>query len=317
MALTYLYSDRADILPDEATKEAGATDCYLIFDIEGTGTDTDGTVYDIDWPTDAQTTPEPIYNDTGKVAPGVEMDHIYYWPHLNHVEMAYRITANDAQNIRSQASTTMEYVDGAKQEFPAQTGAGTFVSNVNCGHNLALFSLGNWITSIPVKYTFTGPDKELEFTYTARPDTFTAYLDAEELAVQGNYEELAANYEVAYVYDKNDRHTYDVEFTKAEIELFKVDSYGNMNSLGTKTIWNGGPDSPFYGPYGPFTYDKDSGKNAIMFSFWDDGIDAAFADDAEYFRLYFYAEGSGTDTDGTVYPFTEEMYSTEYTEIPD
>ena len=312
--LTFHYEGTLNATPPADAE--GATHYYLICNIAGTGTDTidpDRAVYTVHRPLSVDLASIPLPGVT-LVEPEVSFDHLYWYQMVDHLELGYDITANDATNITSQAEITYDpsASDHYEHTLPEVTGAGTKTVEDNAGGHLTIFSGGQWITTITVNYELGGESKVKEFEFPGNPEFMSAYLEAVPGVMSGSIDKLNLGYEVNMVYKADDPHSYSLDFTKVEIEWFEVDSHGNDIPVGTETIWSNSNSDPqvFTGPYisGP-----DADGNMIQgYSFWYADLDATPPDpDALRFKLHFHAEINGDD----VYDSPHELYT--YTEKRD
>lgn len=306
LALTYTYNGKIDTTPSAAAAAAGATHYYLIFSLEGTGTDSlDGAVYRINYPTDAQSDHVELTAGTLE-SPAVSISHVWYWGEvntpggLNHAEVEYVIVPNDADpgSIHSTATITSTY-DPSWTVSKTMSGSGTLDANMSTrGAGFILFpsSAAQWITKVEVSYTLGGKPGTVTATVTDYPKLWGAGIWAEYLMHSGPVNNMSANYEISFSHYTADRMTYSFDFIKAT--LVWLDDGDNV--VGSKVIWNGGSDSPYYGPY-PYV---DGEYDVLGYSFWDDDIDATPPDPAATrFQLIFTAAADATDTDGSVYTF--------------
>ena len=319
MEIVFLYEHMTDITPlDDA---ADATHFYLIYEIEGTGTDTDGTVYRIADPTGTETSPawieEPSYTE-----PTVSISGVYLYTSLRHAEVRYSITANDATNIKSQAEISCEWGSYYKSKctLPEMTGSGDFTADANYGDNLQGASGSTWETTIYMSYNLGSSSRTRTFSISGRPEIRYCYLDfASDYYVSDDITDMSIGRELKLVFMNDDPHKYTAEFNKVEIEWFKYDSYGNEISVGRREIWEGsfteGEGPVFYGPYGPMTDTEDSSQQCYEYSFWYTNLNATPPDpEAVLFRLHFYGKISGNDS----YDTSDELYAytEEYMELP-
>jgi len=319
MEIVFLYEGTPDLTPPEDAR--GATHFYLIYEIEGTGTDTDGTVYRIADPTGTETAPawieEPVYNE-----PTISVSGVYLYTSLRHAEVRYSITANDATNIKSQAEISCEWGSYYKSKctLPEMTGSGDFTADANYGDNLQGASGSTWETTIYMSYNLGSSSRTRTFSISGRPEIRYCYLDfASDYYVSDDITDMSIGRELKLVFKNDDPHKYTAEFNKVEIEWFKYDSYGNEISVGRREIWEGsfteGEGPVFYGPYGPMTDTEDSSQKCYEYSFWYTNLNATPPDpEAVLFRLHFYGKISGNDS----YDTSDELYAytEEYMELP-
>ena len=300
--LTFSYSGTLDATPPADAE--GATHYYLICYTEGTGTDTDETVYWINRPTSAELTPIALPGVT-LVEPEVTFDHLYWYQLVDHLELGYEITANDATDITSQAKIT--YDPGGlymEHTMPEVTGAGSKKVEDNAGGDLQIFSGGQWVTTITLQYKLGGESKEKVLTVPGNPELFSGYMETKLGSISGTFSNMNVGCELHVYYRDGDSHEYTPKFKKVDIEWFR----NNYESVGTSTIWEEGGQQVFLGPYS-------SGPNAdgnmdLEYSFWYEGLDATPPlSSVTKFQLHFYGEMNGNDEYDTameLYAFTDK-----------
>ena len=302
-SLTFRYEGTLDATPPADAE--GATHYYLICYMEGTGTDTDGTVYRINRPTSADLTPIALPGVT-LVEPELSFDHLYWYQLVDHLELGYEITANDATDITSQAKITYDPGGSFHLEhtMPEVTGAGTKTVEDNAGGDLAIFSGGQWVTTITLQYKLGGESKEKVLTVPGNPKLFSGYMETKFGSISGTFSNMNVGYELHVYYRDGDRHKYTPKFKKVDIEWFRND----YESVGTSTIWEEGDQQVFWGPYpsGP----NADGNMDLEYSFWYEGLDATPPlSSATQFQLHFYGEMNGNDEFDTateLYAFTDK-----------
>ena len=291
--LTYEYHDILNVVPPADAAEA--THFYLNYYMEGTGTDTDGTVYTIHTPTYGQSTPCEIEKDLE-----VEINYIYLWDELNHIEVGYTITPGDAEDIRSVATVTSD-IDPAKTvTMDERTGSGLIRVNADGSDRLWWHHSGDsWTVEVVLNYTMHGENRTRTFSVSMPPE-FKGNLSLYGLGVSGSGTDVdnqTVTSDIVFEYPADDRHKYNINVTG--IDIGWKDKNGNKIGS-TKTIWNGTGASPVTGPTGPVI----DGDRASLTFHYDGTLDAARLADAEgatHYYLIFHTEGTGKDTDGTVY----------------
>ena len=172
--LTFHYEGTLDATPPADAE--GATHYYLIFYTEGTGKDVerDGHVYTVHRPTSIELTSIALPGVT-LVDPEVSFDHLYWYSAVDHLELGYEVTANDAAIISSQATITFDPWSGEHRELtmPEVNGAdsvGSITVEKNNGEELFIQSSGPWVTTITLRYTLGGESKEKEIEVRRYPD---------------------------------------------------------------------------------------------------------------------------------------------------
>ena len=306
--MEFTYEGAMDVTPlDDAE---GATAIYFIYEIDGAGKDSvDGTVYAIDWPVTKQSE-EAEFTALTDPTVSLSYDDVYWYSSVDHVKATYKITANDATDITSQATITYEYAGSMSFALPEAPGDGTVSVEANAGGNVTIFSGGNWVTTVKLKYKLGGVEKEKEFQFEGRPQVRYVDFDSVLGSKSGTLEEMDIGYEVNLTYKTDDPHAYSVDFSKVEIEWFTIDTYGIKTSVGTKSIWNKDDTKQvFWGPYVSTPDPNDPSQNIITYSFWYADLDATPSDpSATKFRLIFYADVNGDDSYDTkddAFTFTE------------
>ena len=158
---------------------------------------------------------EPTYKD-----PTVSIAHVYYWYCLGHIEVEYKITANDGESITSYSTVT-------SMRDPSMT-------------------VGMPSTDVTLAYTLNGENKTLTVSNTAQPE-FMDFLWLNPQYLSGNSSTInkAVSDTIKFRYGKNDRHTYDVSFAKIEMGWMKEVplsgggyTYEEVGST-KKTVWDG------------------------------------------------------------------------------
>ena len=288
--LTFHYAGTLDATPPADAE--GATHYYLICYAKGTGTDTeDGAVYTINRPTSAALTPIALPGVT-LVEPEVSFDHLYWYQTVDHLELAYEITANDATDITSQAIITYDpwVTDHFEHTMPEVTGAGSKKVEDNADGDLLIFSSGQWVTTITLRYKLGGESKEKVLEVSGNPEFKYPEMDTISVNSSGSIDALDLSCELNLVNKAGDSHDYSLDFTKVEIEWLKEDADWDYITVGSKTIWEG--------PGGAFEFlsrgQNSDGKKEVKYSFALDDVDATPSDPtATKFRLIFDANISG------------------------
>ena len=299
--LTYEYHDILNVVPPADAAEA--THFFLNYYMEGTGTDTDGTVYTIHTPTYGQSTPCEIEKDLE-----VEINYIYLWDELNHIEVGYTITPGDAEDIRSVATVTSD-IDPAKTvTMDERTGSGPIRVNADGSDRLWWHHSGDsWTVEVVLNYTMHGENRTRTFSVSMPPE-FKGPLWLYGLGASGSGTDAAnqtVTSDIVFQYPSDDRHTYNVSITGIDIGWEKQVSAGSgaytYEKIGSKrTIWDGTGTSPVTGPSGPVA-DGDYKQLTFSYSGTLDATPPADAEGATHYYLICYMEGTGTDTDGAVY----------------
>ena len=175
--LTFHYQDLADAFPGS---DMGDPDgCCLIFYIEGTGTDTDGTVYTIHEPLSCMT--DLLEYSPDLEEPDLTLDSVNWYQTVDHVEVVYEIDPGDAEDITSQATINYDLTWGhLEYTLPEMDGSGVIRAEGNANGALTLFSSGEWVTTIwnEIQAGRRGKGKG-SLHYRATPDVFGTLLEPE------------------------------------------------------------------------------------------------------------------------------------------
>ena len=286
--LTFDYHDLLNVVPP--ADAAGATHFYLDYYMKGTGTDTDGTVYTIHEPTFGRSTPCEIEKDLE-----VEINYIYLWDELNHIEVGYTITPGDAENITSIATVTSD-IDPAKTvTMTEQTGSGQISVNADGSDKLWWHHDGDyWKVEVVLNYTMHGENRTRTVSATMPPE-FKGNLSLEDLGTNGSGTDVdsqTVTSDFAFQYPSEDRHSYDISVTG--IDIGWKDKNGNKIGS-TMTVWNGSNPSPVTNPAGP-VIDGDHKNLTFHYEGTLNATPPADAEGATHYYLICNIAGTGTDT---------------------
>lgn len=317
--LRFEFNQTIDVTPSASASAAGATHFYLIFDIAGTGTDTDGTAYQLRYPTYGQSVPDSLSGDVSFTEPDISFETLTLWSGVDHVEVEYDIEPNDADV--SSLSSSMSITNASDGGFIASGSGGSMYGTVDVNATAAAAystpNPGTWTVQITLDYNVMGSPHSKTVTVNTVPTVYNLEEEADYIVHQGPPEQATVNYEVYFMSSVDDRHTYYPTFTAAYIE-WAAESGGTYVPVASRQIvWNGGDPNPYYGPY-PYS---NTYWNFIGYSFWHQTVNTvppASASGATHFRLIFEAGGYGTDTDGTNYTFhgVKRELATEWLTIP-
>ena len=231
------------------------------------------------------------------------------------MEVEYNIDPNDADPASISSTVTVSSVaDPGKSVTDTVAGDGTQDAELQCEGALFPTSADDWLTEVEVAYTVDGEAKTTDVSVTGDPEIWPFTMNADFGWQGGTRDDMEIGYEIDFTSKSADPMTYDVEFTSAVLEWAKDDG-GGLMPTDSKVIWDGSGPSPYYGPYPS----DDGTTKTIGYSFWEDSLDATPPGaDETHFRLIFQAEGTGTDTDGAVYPFAEGSLThyTDYLALP-
>ena len=219
---------------------------------------------------------------------------------LNHIEVGYTITPGDAEDIRSVATVTSD-IDPAKTvTMDERTGSGLIRVNADGSDRLWWHHSGDsWTVEVVLNYTMYGENRTRTVSATMPPE-FKGNLSLYGLGVSGSGTDVdnqTVTSDIVFEYPADDRHKYNINVTG--IDIGWKDKNGNKIGS-TKTIWNGTGASPVTGPTGPVI----DGDRASLTFHYDGTLDAtplADAEGATHYYLICHTEGTGKDTDGTVY----------------
>ena len=293
--LTFDYHDLLNVVPP--ADAAGATHFYLDYYMKGTGTDTDGTVYTIHEPTFGRSTPCEIEKDLE-----VEINYIYLWDELNHIEVGYTITPGDAENITSIATVT-SYIDSSKTiTMTEQAGSGKISVNADGSDKLWWHHSGDsWTVEVVLNYTMHGENRTRTVSATMPPE-FKGNLSLYGLGVSGSGTDVdsqAVTADIVFEYPADDRHKYNINVTR--IDIGWKDKNGEKIGS-TRTVWNGSNPSPVTNPAGP-VIDGDHKNLTFHYEGTLNATSPADVEGATHYYLIFYTEGTGKDVerDGHVY----------------
>jgi hypothetical protein len=300
--LQFTYSKTLNVEPDSYTASLDPTHFYFIYYISGTGRDTDGTVYTLRYPTYGQSSPDTLATVSYE-EPDLSITHVWYWPIINHIEVEYEIEPNDAEpssiNSAVTVSTSSSSYPIAQQSMGVQYG--TIDANMSAMGDIGPSSASSWVTEVTMTYSMGGQTKTKSASVFGTSRIWEFDVISSYLMHEGPPDSATVNFEVECMYELEDRHEYSPNFYKASIEWGKEEN-GSIEQIGSAmTFYPSSMDNPYYGPY-PYS---NSYAKFIGYSFWCQSVPATppVGTSASHFRLIFTADGYGTDTDGTQYPF--------------
>ena len=106
--------------------------------------------------------------------------------------------------------------------MPSKTGAGTIDANADGYGKITYMSADEWKTDVTLAYTLNGESKTLTVSNTAQPEFMDfLWLDPQYLSGNSSTTNKVVSDSIRFSYGKNDRHTYDVSFTKIEMGWMK------------------------------------------------------------------------------------------------
>ncbi len=231
--------------------------------------------------------------------PEITIDNVRYWGEFNswyglqHLQVEYTITPNDADNgsLSSYGSVSMVTGSTGSASWSAVAGDGTIQADVNCaGTGLFPNSVSEWLTEVTLEYTLNGEARTKTVSVQGRPDLYSCHMEAELISAETEADgRVSAEYRVRVTCSASDTHEYNPSFTGAEIIWY--DEYHNQ--VGSpRSIWSGGGDSPFTGN-GTHTAGDD---RYMEYTFRSGPIDVTPpSGEATCFRFSFNAEDRGAD----------------------
>lgn len=229
--------------------------------------------------------------------PDVSLDHVWYWGEFNapmglqRIEVAYTVTANDAQDIVSDVSLTSELEPENGISKNGISGSGALAANMDTGGVIFFNSADTWVPKIVLHYSLGGVAQEKTFTFTGqKPDRpFTPQIDI-------TVENQTATLRIGK--DSDDRYEYDITLLKAGIEWAKKEG-SNYTVLSESELWNSSEtDNPaqLSGPY------SDAVGIYYILNYESIDIGELRPAEADCMMIAVSAEGTGTDPDdGTSY----------------
>ena len=237
-------------------------------------------------------TPPPSYTE-----PTVSFSHIYYWDQINHAEVEYKITANDATAISSYAVVTSAADPSLSFSTGTVSGGGTITSQQDVSGQMEPLSADAWNVDLTLHYVLGGTVKTKTYHYSASPE-YQGLLRLYSIGTESSGSDSAKSVSarLGFYYPAGYRHDFDLRFTG--IKLGWMDSSYNPVALSDqRTVWDGIGTCPITGPTGPV----DDGDDQILEYLFSGTVnakptDAAISAGASYFYLLFELEGDALDT---------------------
>ena len=231
----FSYSTTLDVTPDAEAAAQGATHFFLAFGLSGTGTDTDGTGYEIRHPEEAFSYPQPL--EASLNAPTVSFSALRYWGEFNApgygidlFELSYVLTPNDATDLSADVSLSSSFENSYKWSDVTQTGAVSL--RRSAGGSPFNVSAAQWTPEVVLHYKLGGVEREEIFNFGVVP--LTGYRPMFSLTYSG------ATVTASLGSDGGDPFSYSVPgITAVEIEWLQQTSDSSWNYLSSTQLWPG------------------------------------------------------------------------------
>lgn len=280
----FSYSTTLDVTPDAEAAAQGATHFFLAFGLSGTGTDTDGTGYEIRHPEEAFSYPQPL--EASLNAPTVSFSALRYWGEFNApgygidlFELSYVLTPNDATDLSADVSLSSSFGNSYNWSDVTQTGAVSL--RRSAGGSPFNVSAAQWTPEVVLHYKLGGVEREEIFNFGVVP--LTGYRPMFSLTYSG------ATVTASLGSDGGDPFSYSVpSITAVEIEWLQQTGDSSWNYLSSTQLW---PDAG--------TMEAVSEGSVYRYT-----IPGAInpPGDATHFMLSFLTDSyTGTDENGTDY----------------
>ena len=231
----FSYSTTLDVTPDAEAAAQGATHFFLAFGLSGTGTDTDGTGYEIRHPEEAFSYPQPL--EASLNAPTVSFSALRYWGEFNApgsgidlFELSYVLTPNDATDLSADVSLSSSFGNSYNWSDVTQTGAVSL--RRSAGGSPFNVSAAQWTPEVVLHYKLGGVEREEIFNFGVVP--LTGYRPMFSLTYSG------ATVTASLGSDGGDPFSYSVPgITAVEIEWLQQTSDSSWNYLSSTQLWPG------------------------------------------------------------------------------
>ena len=231
----FSYSTTLDVTPDAEAAAQGATHFFLAFGLSGTGTDTDGTGYEIRHPEEAFSYPQPL--EASLNAPTVSFSALRYWGEFNApgygidlFELGYVLTPNDATDLSADVSLSSSFENSYKWSDVTQTGAVSL--RRSAGGSPFNVSAAQWTPEVVLHYKLGGVEREEIFNFGVVP--LTGYRPMFSLTYSG------ATVTASLGSDGGDPFSYSVPgITAVEIKWLQQTSDSSWNYLSRTQLWPG------------------------------------------------------------------------------
>ena len=278
------YSTTLDVTPDAEAAAQGATHFFLAFGLSGTGTDTDGTGYEIRHPEEAFSYPQPL--EASLNAPTVSFSALRYWGEFNApgygidlFELSYVLTPNDATDLSADVSLSSSFGNSYNWSDVTQTGAVSL--RRSAGGSPFNVSAAQWTPEVVLHYKLGGVEREEIFNFGVVP--LTGYRPMFSLTYSG------ATVTASLGSDGGDPFSYSVPgITAVEIEWLQQTSDSSWNYLSSTQLWPGAGTMEAVSEGSVYRYTIPGAINP--------------PGDATHFMLSFLTDSyTGTDENGTDY----------------
>ena len=280
----FSYSTTLDVTPDAEAAAQGATHFFLAFGLSGTGTDTDGTGYEIRHPEEAFSYPQPL--EASLNAPTVSFSALRYWGEFNApgsgidlFELSYVLTPNDATDLSADVSLSSSFGNSYNWSDVTQTGAVSL--RRSAGGSPFNVSAAQWTPEVVLHYKLGGVEREETFNFGVVP--LTGYRPMFSLTYSG------ATVTASLGSDGGDPFSYSVPgITAVEIEWLQQTSDSSWNYLSSTQLWPGAGTMEAVSEGSVYRYTIPGAINP--------------PGDATHFMLSFLTDSyTGTDENGTDY----------------
>ena len=280
----FSYSTTLDVTPDAEAAAQGATHFFLAFGLSGTGTDTDGTGYEIRHPEEAFSYPQPL--EASLNAPTVSFSALRYWGEFNApgygidlFELSYVLTPNDATDLSADVSLSSSFGNSYNWSDVTQTGAVSL--RRSAGGSPFNVSAAQWTPEVVLHYKLGGVEREEIFNFGVVP--LTGYRPMFSLTYSG------ATVTASLGSDGGDPFSYSVPgITAVEIEWLQQTSDSSWNYLSSAQLWPGAGTMEAVSEGSVYRYTIPGAINP--------------PGDATHFMLSFLTDSyTGTDENGTDY----------------
>ena len=280
----FSYSTTLDVTPDAEAAAQGATHFFLAFGLSGTGTDTDGTGYEIRHPEEAFSYPQPL--EASPNAPTVSFSALRYWGEFNApgygidlFELSYVLTPNDATDLSADVSLSSSFGNSYNWSDVTQTGAVSL--RRSAGGSPFNVSAAQWTPEVVLHYKLGGVEREEIFNFGVVP--LTGYRPMFSLTYSG------ATVTASLGSDGGDPFSYSVPgITAVEIEWLQQTSDSSWNYLSSTQLWPGAGTMEAVSEGSVYRYTIPGAINP--------------PGDATHFMLSFLTDSyTGTDENGTDY----------------
>ena len=280
----FSYSTTLDVTPDAEAAAQGATHFFLAFGLSGTGTDTDGTGYEIRHPEEAFSYPQPL--EASLTAPTVSFSALRYWGEFNApgygidlFELSYVLTPNDATDLSADVSLSSSFGNSYNWSDVTQTGAVSL--RRSAGGSPFNVSAAQWTPEVVLHYKLGGVEREEIFNFGVVP--LTGYRPMFSLTYSG------ATVTASLGSDGGDPFSYSVPgITAVEIEWLQQTSDSSWNYLSSAQLWPGAGTMEAVSEGSVYRYTIPGAINP--------------PGDATHFMLSFLTDSyTGTDENGTDY----------------